>query len=87
LKQVTINKRSKFPQIDKCLGDFFKADEISYLFPLISSWAGSDAQAVNWLKNEKIPALGNKTALEVCQNNQPNVFLQYIHHIEYGVFA
>jgi len=87
LKQITINNRSKFPQIDKCLGDFFKADEISYLFPLISSWTGSDSQAVTWLKNEKISALGIKTALEVCQQNQPDVFLQYIHHIEYGGFA
>ena len=91
VKKITINKlennRSKFPMLDKCLGGFLKEDERAYLFPLILDWTGSDAHAVNWLQNEKIPAFGNKTALEVFQNNQLNLFLEYIQHIEYGGFS
>lgn len=79
--------KSNFPKLEQCCGDLFKDSIKAGLFPLIAGWAGSDALAATWLKNEKIPAFGGKTGLEICQNNQVAVFLNYIQHIEHGGFA
>jgi hypothetical protein len=79
--------KSNFPKLEQCCGDLFKEDIKAGLFPLIAGWAGSDALAATWLKNEKIPAFGGKTGLEICQNNQVAVFLIYIQHIEHEGFA
>jgi hypothetical protein len=81
-----INK-SNFQKLEQCCGDLFKDDIKAGLFPLIAGWAGSDALAATWLKNEKIPAFGGKTGLEICQNNQVADFLSYIQHIEHEGFA
>lgn len=78
---------SNFPELEQCCGDFFEECIKAGLFPLITGWAGSDALAATWFKNEKIPAFGGKTGLEICQNNQVAVFLSYIQHIEHEGFA
>ncbi|TWX67156.1 hypothetical protein ESZ36_12625 [Colwellia demingiae] len=78
---------SNYHKLEKCCGEFFDEKEKIYFFPLIASWAGSDRQAVSWFQNEKIPALGGKTGLEICRNNQMNDFLHYIRQIEYGGFS
>jgi hypothetical protein len=81
------NISDTFPELEKYCDEFFNKEDKAYLFPLIAGWAGSDIQAVYWFKNERIPALGEKTGLEICRKNQQEEFIKYIHQIEYGSFA
>jgi hypothetical protein len=78
---------SIYPNLEKCCDAFFDEKEKSYLFPLITGWSGSDRESAHWFKNEKISALGEKTGMEVCRNNQQKDFLHYIRHIENEGFA
>ena len=78
---------SIYPELEKCCGKFFDEKDKSYSFPLMVGWSGSDRESANWFKYEKIPALGEKTGMEVCRNNQQRDFIHYIRHIENEGFA
>ena len=55
------------PKLTKLSGEYLTTEEKSYLFPLSVEWAGSDEKATTWFLNEKIPACGGVTALELCK--------------------
>jgi hypothetical protein len=79
--------KSNYPNLEKCFGQFFTQLDQDYLFPLLVRWTGSEHEAIEWFNDTSIPSCGNKTPLQLCQNNQSNSFLEHIHHIEYGGFA
>jgi hypothetical protein len=75
------------PKLTKLCGEYLTADEKYYLFPTLLRWAGSEDKAVHWFLDEKIPACGDITALELCESKQTDLLLRFIHHIELGGFA
>lgn len=81
-----LNKKN-FIVLEKCCGEYLSNDEKAYLFPLLVGWSGSDVDAAYWLHFEEIAALGGKTGLEACRNNNSAGFVQYIQHIEREGFA
>jgi hypothetical protein len=91
MKRVAITEiesdESNFQHLDRCCGEYFNKNEKSYLFSTLVAWAGSDIKATGWFQSEAIPAFGGKTAFELCKNNQPDVVIKYIRHIEQGGFA
>ena len=75
------------PKLTRLCGEYFTADEKSYLFPTLLKWAGSEEKAVIWLLDEKIPACGDITAPELCESKQTDLLLRFIQHIELDGFA
>jgi hypothetical protein len=79
--------KSNYPDLEKCFGQFFTQSDQDYLFPLLVRWAGNEHDAIKWFNKTSIPSCANQTPIQLCQNNQSNAFLEYIHHIEYDGFA
>lgn len=75
------------PKLTKLCGEYLTVDEKLYIFPLLIQWAGSEGKAVIWFSDEKIPAFGDITALELCERKQTDLLLRFIHHRELGGFA
>lgn len=78
---------SNFIELEMCCGEFLNNDEKAYLYPLLVNWSGSDVDAANWLRSERITAFGGETGLEVFRSNNSEGFVHYIKHIELGGFA
>ena len=75
------------PKLTKLCGEYLTANEKSYLFPLLVQWAGSDEKAAAWFSDEKIPACGEVTALDLCKNKQTELLLRFMQHIEFCGFS
>jgi len=66
---------------------YFNEEEIIYLLPLLVKWAGSEEEVISWFKEQRIPAFGNKTGVDMCKSSQSNCFIEYVQSIELGGFA
>ncbi len=75
------NHESNFPNLTQWCGKFFDGNETPYLFLTLVAWAGSDIKATAWFQSEAISASGDKTALELCKNNQSEAVIKFIRHI------
>jgi hypothetical protein len=84
---LVMEMKSNYLDLEKCCGQFFTQSVQDYLFPLLVRWAGSEHDAIKRFNNTSIPSCANQTPIQLCQNNQSNALLEYIHHIEYDGFA
>jgi hypothetical protein len=57
-----------------------------YILTLILEWVASTEDALNWYKNEIIPAIG-KTPLQAVECGEYRNVLKYIEHISLGGHA
>jgi hypothetical protein len=78
---------TNFIELEMCCGELLNKDEKAYLYPLLVNWSGSDVDAANWLRSERITAFGGQTGLEVCRSKNSGQFIRYIQHIEREGFA
>ena len=66
---------------------YFNEEDVSYLLPLLVKWAGSEEDVISWFKEQPIPALGDKTGLDMCKTSQAKCFIDYVQAMELGGFA
>lgn len=66
---------------------YFTVEELIYLLPLLKQWCFDESEITNWFNTHQIPSCANKTPSELCKVGETELFLQYVKHIEFGVFA
>jgi hypothetical protein len=62
-------------------------DQLDTLVAKTTEWAGSKMAAVVWLKQTKIPSLGDRTAMECCTDGDYELVIKYLDRIADGGYT
>jgi len=61
--------------------------ERAFILARVKPWQGSEPEALEWYRDQKIPALGNVTAESLVQKGKGHRVRTYLDAVEVGAFA
>jgi uncharacterized protein (DUF2384 family) len=64
-----------------------RISEVAEIIHRVSSWAGSERQALAWYRAEPIPAFGGRTAESIVKSGKASALRDYLDHLAMGGFA